>query len=68
MNKKITLALNESDVIYLSLAAIGIRYNFEREAAETESDQLREEKIRSAAMWKRIRDDIRSQYKAQKED
>lgn len=68
MNKKITLTLNESDVIHLSLAATGIRYDFEREAAKAASDQLREDKTRSAAMWKRIHDEIRSQYKAQKED
>lgn len=68
MKKKITLTLDESDVIYISLATIGLQYDFKREADESTTAQIREDKTKSAAMWKRIHDEIRAQYKAQKED
>lgn len=53
---KITLMLDERDVMYLSLTAIDRQYEFQRVA-----------KKENAAMWKRIHDEIRAQYKAQKE-
>lgn len=52
---KITLTLDEHDVIYLSLAALDRHYEFQRAA-----------KKENAAMWKRIHDEIMAQYKAQK--
>ena len=68
MNKKITITLDELDVRILSLATISIRHDLERESEQTDDTEIAENKKRAAATWKRIHDEIRSQYKAQKED
>lgn len=68
MNKKITITLDELDVRILSLATISIRHDLEREAAQTYDPEIAENKKRAASTWKHIHDEIRSQYKAQKED
>lgn len=66
--KKITLTLDETDVRSLTLAMISIRATFELEAEEAPTAELREMNAKTAEMWKRIRQEIRAQYKAQKED
>lgn len=65
MNNEITLKLTNDDVIRLLLATTSIRFDFEREADEATNEKLRMDKERSAAVWKRIHDDIRAQRNLQ---
>lgn len=68
MNNEITLKLTKYDVNRLLLAAMSIQYDFERQAKETKDEDLRYSRERSAAMWKRICDDIREQRNSQQSE
>lgn len=67
MEKNITITLTEKEVKYILLAATALKYDASREAREATDDDIRENKERTAKMWKEIQDKIKAQRWEQEE-
>lgn len=68
MENKITFNFSESDAAKLLLAAISTHCQFQRLADEAEDENTRHEAENTAATWKRIHDDIATQWSTQCDD
>lgn len=67
MEKKFTIILTEREVRSILLAATALKHGANREARETTDNDLREFRERTAEMWAKIHDNIKSQKNAQQE-
>ncbi|MCI6885246.1 hypothetical protein MR942_09610 [bacterium] len=65
MENNITITLTEKEVKYILLAATALKHDASREAREATDDDLRENKERTAEMWKEIHDKIKDQRREQ---
>lgn len=64
MEKKITITLTEKEVSHILLATIALAHGARREARAA-TDDLRENRERTAGMWAEIHDNIKAQRQAQ---